>query len=133
MLFAAAAARRTARIWSRAGQCMAVLQGHAQAVWAVLAVDEDTLATASADRTVRLWSTSAPHPCIRVVTAHTDCVRGLCNVLDLGFASCSNDTTVAVFDRRGDRKLQLRGHASFVYRCVASCIVRRSHPVRRST
>lgn len=42
----------------------------------------------SADRTIKLWQ---EHKCMQTFTGHTDAVRGLALMPDIGFASCSND------------------------------------------
>jgi hypothetical protein len=52
---------RTIRIWSASnGQPLDVLTGHAQNVTALVAAGPDTLASASADGTVRLWRSHPP-------------------------------------------------------------------------
>ena len=70
---------------------MFVLKGHTLSVWAVLVVDVAQTLTASADKTIRLWEQSKQ---VKQYTGHTDAVRGLALVPDIGFASCSNDRFV---------------------------------------
>jgi WD domain, G-beta repeat len=84
---------------------MYTLKGHSQAVWAVLVVDSTQYLTgtmlslfsiwlspvtlkASADKTIMLWHGHKP---VRTYSGHTDAVRGLAFVPDIGFASCAND------------------------------------------
>jgi phospholipase A-2-activating protein len=43
---------------------------------------------ASADKTIKLWK---EHKSVLTFTGHTDAVRGLALMPDIGFASCSND------------------------------------------
>jgi len=81
---------RTARVW-QGFQEMFILKGHALSVWAVLVVDVAQTLTASADKTIRLWEQSKQ---VKQYTGHTDAVRGLALVPDIGFASCSNDRFV---------------------------------------
>lgn len=111
---------KTARVW-KGWQCVATFQGHLQAVWAVLAVDEDRVLTASADKLVRLWSISKPKEPIAVFSGHSDAVRGL-TLLPGGqsFASCSNDGTINIYSLqalKGTNAPQrtLSGHTAFVY------------------
>jgi phospholipase A-2-activating protein len=42
----------------------------------------------SADKTIKLWH---QHKNIHTFHGHTDAVRGLAIIPDIGFASCSND------------------------------------------
>ncbi|SPO26787.1 related to DOA1 - involved in ubiquitin-dependent proteolysis [Ustilago trichophora] len=115
---------KTAKIW-RNWECVATLKGHEQSVWAVLAVDHDRVLTASADKTIRLWSISSPAKPIAVFGGHTDAVRGL-TLLEGGesFASCGNDGNIHLYSLHeasssGSKPIQpvqvLSGHTSFVY------------------
>ena len=45
----------------------------------------------SADNTIKLWKT---HKNVRTYPGHTQAVRGLALITDIGFASCSNDRYV---------------------------------------
>lgn len=114
---------RTARVWKN-WNCVAILAGHTQAVWAVLALTEDLVLTgeyfkdgrgiherlndyfcfvASADKLIRLYSIqkaskqgkdSTP---IAVFSGHSDAVRGLVQISHTSFASCSNDGNISIF------------------------------------
>jgi phospholipase A-2-activating protein len=77
-------------VW-RGFQEMFVLKGHTLSVWAVLVVGVAQSLTASADKTIRLWEQSKQ---VKQYTGHTDAVRGLALVPNIGFASCSNDRFV---------------------------------------
>ena len=79
------------KMWKN-GQCTTTLGRHEQSVWAMLAVDEGRVLTASADKTIRLWSISRPGKLLAVFGGHTDALRGL-TLLEGGecFASCGND------------------------------------------
>lgn len=74
-------------------------------MWAVVAIDDDNFLTGqhnlpkhivrffniklgSADKTIRHWT---QHKLIHTYNGHSDAVRGLVAVPDIGFASCSND------------------------------------------
>lgn len=116
---------KTAKVW-RNWECVATFEGHEQSVWAVLAVDHDRVLTASADKTIRLWSIANPAKPLAVFGGHTDAVRGL-TLLEGGesFASCGNDGNIHLYSLHGAsssagsapiRPVQvLSGHTSFVY------------------
>lgn len=106
------------RIWRGGGvdECV-VLTGHAQAVWAVLPLPaEHGVASASGDRTIRLWRGGR---CTATLTGHTDVVRGLCLVAGLGFASASNDGSLRLWALDGAALLALPASESFVYAVAA--------------
>ena len=116
---------KTAKVW-RHWECVATFKGHEQSVWAVLAVDHDRVLTASADKTIRLWSISSPAKPLAVFGGHADAVRGL-TLLEGGesFASCGNDGNINLYSLHGasssagSAPIQpvqtLSGHNSFVY------------------
>ena len=95
---------RTAKVWKNFNLAYD-LKGHQQSVWAVLGVEEDQFLTGktvnnqpcvclphipigSADKTIKLWQ---QHKLIQTFNGHTDAVRGLDLLPDIGFASCAND------------------------------------------
>ncbi len=79
------------------------LRGHTNTVWGVaFAPDGRTLATASDDRTVRLWDLSdrdRPHPLGPPLTGHTGAVWGVAFAPDgRTLATTSDDRTVRLWD-----------------------------------
>ena len=85
----------------------------------------------SADNTIKLWKT---HKNVRTYPGHTQAVRGLALITDIGFASCSNDryvfsaparvcwsrppssgSEIRIWTMEGDCVYTLSGHTSFVY------------------
>lgn len=101
---------RTARVWKNF-QEVYELSGHAQAVWAVLALSPEQFLTGThsrllfmgfsiltpktqgaADNTIKMWHS---HKNVKTFTGHAQPVRGLIQIPDIGFASCSNDRSVA--------------------------------------
>ncbi|KAI0238122.1 WD repeat protein Lub1 [Massospora cicadina] len=104
---------RTARVWKGWGQQF-VLRGHTQAVWAVKSLSHGLMATGSADRTIRLWD-SVTGKGVKVILAHTDCVRGLDELPGKGFVSCGNDGAIKVWGYDGSLLQELFAHTSFVY------------------
>ncbi|KAG9097450.1 hypothetical protein FRC06_007543 [Ceratobasidium sp. 370] len=108
----------TARVWKNFQQ-VHELRGHSHSVWTVLAVDDDQTLTGSADKTIALWQ---GNKLVHRYTGHTDAVRGLSVLaegIDIGFASCSNDSTVRLWTLGGDVLHQFDGHTSFVYSLAA--------------
>lgn len=91
--------RSTARVW-KDWSCVYTLKAHDRAVWAVLALDNDEYLTgttnrpahsdtlASADLTIRFWKGDNM---VHSFKRHTDVVRALCEIPNLGFASAGND------------------------------------------
>lgn len=95
-----------------------VLEGHEQAVWAVLPVDSapGDLLSASADRTIRLWRRGEA---LHTFTGHTDVVRGLSIVQGIGFASASNDGSLRVWTLDGACVVKVDASEMFVYSVAA--------------
>ena len=69
------------------------------------------LQLASADKTIRLWRGDKQ---IRVFEKHTDVVRGLCEIPNLGFASCGNDAYTSL------PSTQSSSHFPHPYLCLVS-------------
>ena len=81
----------------------------------------DRLASASRDRTVRLWSVSAGGSCLATFGGHENWVRGVVLHPTGDFViSCGDDRTVRVFDVKGGRCLRTieDAHPHFVT-CLA--------------
>ncbi|KAJ3330266.1 hypothetical protein HDU76_006054 [Blyttiomyces sp. JEL0837] len=93
-------------------QCVHVLSGHAQAVWAVLGAGSNGVLTASADKLIKRWLNGK---CVHTYSGHTDAVRALANIPDMGFVSASNDSTLRVWTYQGDCLNELSAHTSFIY------------------
>jgi len=91
-----------------------VLKGHEHALWSILPLDDadDQVLTASADRTIKLWS---GEECSHTYTGHTDVVRALANIPNLGFLSASNDGTVRLWELGGSCLSTFQASESFVY------------------
>ena len=107
---------KTARAWDiSTSACIAIFKGHEAALWSVLPIgdSEVRVITASADRTIKLWS---GEKCERTYTGHADVVRDLALVGDVGcFLSCSNDSTVRMWQLDGECLRILRVSETFVY------------------
>ena len=99
----------TARLWTE-GRCVALMEGHTGAVWAVLWTSYGIL-TGGADRTIRLWKDGKQQ---KNYATGKDCVRSLA-LHPLGFVSAGNDSIIRVHSFEGDVLQQLEGHESFIY------------------
>jgi WD40 repeat protein len=102
--------------------CRSVLEGHTDWVNAVaFSTDGQLLASASDDRTVRVWET-ATGGCRSVLEGHTDYVRALVFSADGQLlASASGDKTVRVWETAtGGCRSVLKGHTADVNAVVFS-------------
>ncbi|XP_013178100.1 PREDICTED: phospholipase A-2-activating protein-like [Papilio xuthus] len=89
------------------------LKGHQAAVWAIVELGNGTYATASADKTIKLWKKDGSG--ISTLTGHTDCVRDLAVATAEVFLSCSNDATVRLWTNKGERLNTYYGHSNYIY------------------
>ncbi|CAG9784874.1 unnamed protein product, partial [Diatraea saccharalis] len=105
----------TAKIWNlNATRVVPItLKGHQAAVWAVVELGNSTYATASADKTIKLWKKSGD--LITTLTGHTDCVRGLVLASPESFLSCSNDATIRLWSNKGQCLNTYYGHSNYIY------------------
>lgn len=114
-----------ARVWNlQTWETQLTLSGHdGVAVWGVLALDEKTVVTGSADRNIRVFDLTKGKggEVEAVATIHTpDVVRALCRVppthpSGADIASASNDGTIRLWKLNGRQIGELHGHESFVY------------------
>ncbi|KAI8834302.1 WD-40 repeat-containing protein [Chytridium lagenaria] len=102
---------KTARVWVNFSETH-VLQGHEQAVWAVLPIASGAVLTGSADKTIKMWDGGK---CIKTFKGHTDAVRGLAYISENEFLSASNDSSLKLWNLNGTCLKELFGHSSFVY------------------
>ncbi|KAL8277995.1 hypothetical protein RQP46_009627 [Phenoliferia psychrophenolica] len=112
---------KTAKVWRTSDfQLAYTLEGHEQAVWAVLALDgdEDLVLTGAADNLVKLWRGPKVE---KTFKGHTQAVRALAKLdASVGdgslFASAGNDGTIRLWSLlTGESVHVLNGHDSFVY------------------
>lgn len=104
------------------------LGGHdGKAVWSTIAIDETTVATGCADKSIRIFDlqqSSAGEVLPRSTIYTPDVVRALCKVPSnhpscADIASASNDGIVRLWKLNGQQIEELHGHESFIY-CLAA-------------
>ncbi|KAH7308721.1 WD40-repeat-containing domain protein [Stachybotrys elegans] len=119
-----------ARVWEigETWQTKLMLGGHeGMAVWAVLALDDHTVVTGCADKSIRIFDirkSTANEVAPRSTIYVPDVVRALCKVPEghpsgAEIASASNDGVLRLWKLNGQQVGELHGHDSFVY-CLAS-------------
>lgn len=109
---------KSANIWSN-GTIKYSLTGHQASIWDAKFIPNtnDEFITVSADKSIRLWTKDKMTKSFTNI--HNDVVRNIEFIPyennDFLFATCSNDTTIKLFNRQGDIVRSLEGHESFVY------------------
>ncbi|CAG4977521.1 unnamed protein product [Colias eurytheme] len=105
----------TGRVWNINSPQMApiILKGHQAAVWAFVELANCTYATASADKTIKLWRKDGG--VIATLTGHTDCVRGLAVASNETFISCANDASIKLWTNKGECLNTYYGHTNYIY------------------
>ncbi|EMR91178.1 putative polyubiquitin binding protein (doa1 ufd3) protein [Botrytis cinerea BcDW1] len=108
-----------ARIWPLGKwECESVLRGHEGSVWAVLAIDSETVVTACADKLIRVFNTGGK--LLRTIRGSADVVRALCRLpkghsSGADFASAGNDGVIRLWTLSGKQVAELHGHENFIY------------------
>lgn len=105
----------TAKVWNVNAPLTTplTLKSHQAAVWSAIELGNSTYATASADKTVKLWMKSGT--LISTLTGHTDCVRDLTVASPDTFLSCSNDASVRLWTNKGQCLNTYYGHSNYIY------------------
>lgn len=103
----------TARIWDlKTKTCTKILPGHSHAV-CVLFLNEFLILTASEDKNINFWENGEKVRTIK--SAHTQIIRELTKVDEIGFLSCSNDESIKLWSLNGDILSTFQEHSSYVY------------------
>ena len=107
--------RTTLRLWDgQSGACLAVLEGHTDAVEGALALADGRLLSWSDDKTLRLWDGQSG-ACLAVLEGHTDGVEGVLVLADGRLLSWSRDKTLRLWDGQSGACLAvLEGHTDWV-------------------
>jgi WD40 repeat protein len=111
---------RTARLWNRQGEELAILRGHTDSVWsAVFSPDGQTILTASHDHTARLWNRQGAE--LAVLRGHEGWVDSAVFSPDgQMILTASSDGTARLWNRQGAELVALRGHKDSVWSAVFS-------------
>ena len=119
---------KTAKIWKKnslnenSKKSSLTLLGHEAAVWDVKFIKTDYVLTASADKTICLWSLKQKGAKMITFEGHTDCVRSLLvwpnikgNEQDT-FYSTGNDGTIKLWNTEtGEKVSSVQAHANYCY------------------
>jgi WD40 repeat protein len=98
------------------GSLVSSLKGHTSAVYDLVQISADLLASSSEDQTVRIWNLTT-NTCKFNLTGHTSYVYGLKQITPNILASGSRDTTIKLWDITSGQLIRnLTGHTSFIYR-----------------
>jgi phospholipase A-2-activating protein len=102
----------TARVWDvETGKCKHILADHTHAV-CTAAFPDGLIVTGSQDKQINLWKDGKK---ILSFKAHEDIIREIKPIGELGFASCSNDESIKLWDLKGNLLQTMKGHNGFVY------------------
>jgi len=90
------------------------LKGHTWDVYELVQLNIETLASSSADQTVRIWNLTT-NTCKFILTGHTNYIRGLKQITSSILASGSDDATIKLWDTTsGKLIITLTGHTSSI-------------------
>lgn len=104
---------------SGAPKCIATFVGHTAAIWGVTQLKDNRIVTASADKTLILWSSEGQK--LQSLSGHTDCVRAVIEAPNLNaFISIANDASIKVWSYAGDVIDTYYGHTSYIYSIAVS-------------
>ena len=92
-------------------QCKYTLSDHAHAV-SVLALENGIIITGSQDKNINFWDKGVK---VTSYQAHDDIIRQIILMKGIGFATCSNDETIKIWDMTGKLLQELKGHNGYVY------------------
>jgi phospholipase A-2-activating protein len=118
-----------ARVWSTAKwETQLTLDTDGSTVWAVLALDEHTVAAAGVDKKIRIFDLrqDIAGECQPSAVIHTtDVVRSLCRLpaashpSGAAIASATNDFAIRLWTIKGQEVATLKGHESYIYQIAA--------------
>ncbi|KAG5881794.1 hypothetical protein JTB14_037091 [Gonioctena quinquepunctata] len=112
----------SAKYWSISNsstKSIVTFSGHEAAVWHVKQLSDGRIITASADKTLGMWSSSGQR--LNVLRGHNDAVRCLEDFPELKiFVSAANDASIKVWSYAGENMNTYYGHTNFIY-SIARC------------
>jgi|GEM_PF-1779656 len=90
------------------------MEGHSHWVTSVVAIDEKRLASASDDKTIKLWNIQ-DGSCIRTMEGHSDVVTSVVTIDEKRLASASKDKTIKLWNiQDGSCVSTMEGHSDVV-------------------
>ena len=90
------------------------LSGHVSSVLSLVALpDISEFISGGADGTIRHWCSD--YSCSNILQAHSDSVRSLCYIPNLGLLSASHDNTAKLWSTRYKPECTFLGHTSLIY------------------
>lgn len=102
-------------VWTEFNIKAYTLLGHSGAVWSSCFVNDQLIATASADRTIKIWQSGE---CLKTLSDHTDCVRKVLHwPARKSLITLGNDGAAIVYcaDTFEVRSKIPNAHDSFIY------------------
>jgi predicted NACHT family NTPase len=97
------------------GNLVSSLKGHTSAVFDLVQLSADLLASSSADNTVRIWNLNT-NTCKFILTGHTSSVYDLKQITSSILASGSYDSTIKWWDITSGQLIRtLTGHTNYIY------------------
>ena len=89
------------------------LTGHSNGVYNLIQLYDGRIASASSDKSIRIWDPQDDFNCSHTLTGHTFRVWSLIQLSDMRLASSSRDNTIRIWDTNNNFKNThiLRGHA----------------------
>ncbi|RNA02788.1 serine threonine kinase [Brachionus plicatilis] len=100
-------------------KCITTLKGHINSVWCLLSIDQNTIASGSKDKTIKIWNIRYSEY-IKTLKGHTDCVRCLLSINQNTLASGSWDATIKIWNIQNSECIKtLTGHTNSVL-CLLS-------------
>merc|ERR1712232_1263023 len=104
----------TAIVWDLdIGKKKFTLDGHDPSVLCATILSDGQYITGGADKIIKLWNNNGEF--IKEFKGHTDGVRKLIEIENIGFCSCANDGTTRVWALSGECLQQYIGHQDYVY------------------
>ena len=77
--------------------CIQTLKGHEGFVWSIIQLNDNNIASCSADKTINLWDLKT-NQCIQTLKGHKESVWSIIQLNDGNIASCSDDETIKLWD-----------------------------------
>lgn len=106
----------SAKLWtlSETGYNCITFNGHEQAVWSVIPLQDGNYASGSADRKIGIWNSMGTR--LMTLTGHADCVRTVIQLPDGRLLSSSNDASIRLWSTPQYECLrEFHGHTNYIF------------------